>query len=411
MIVCRQGIEAAGADGEEVLSSFLQHVDEALCQQGAEEVLLVWFDDADVLLGTEPGGAEEEDSSRGERASSLRRQLLRWLGQLPPSAGVVVVAAVSDAAVTARTVPGLASVGGLERTLTLPPPSRGARAAMVGATLQQLCSEMAPLEPDELRGLAQWGASRTAGYLPGDLVRWCRRAHLRSSISADDGPASAGNSYAARLRQCLGRALLEIRPAALSHPWEVDAGPTGGGAGGWAQLAGYESVKAELTRMLSWPSEHAEAWKTLGLDAPKGVLLHGPSGCGKSAMARGLAAQFPALNLLEIRGTALFSPLVGEAEAALRDVVRRARAAAPCLLVLDELDSIAPARAAGGSEDEVGRRLLGTLLNEMDGVGHSASPGAGEGGSVIFVGCTNRPDAIDPVRIIQSRWTCARGCV
>ena len=57
------------------------------------------------------------------------------------------------------------------------------------------------------------------------------------------------------------------------------------------------------------------------------------------------------------------------------------------------------------------KRLLGTLRNEMDGVGHSASRGAGEGGSVIFVGCTNRPDAIDPVRITQSRWTCARGCV
>ena len=86
----------------------------------------------------------------------------------------------------------------------------------------------------------------------------------------------------------------------------------------------------------------------------------------------------------------------------------QARAAAPCLLILDELDSIAPARSnSDGNEDEVGRRLLGTLLNEMDGVGHagsSARSGSGKTKSqdgVIFVGCSNRREAIDPA--VRSR--------
>ena len=138
----------------------------------------------------------------------------------------------------------------------------------------------------------------------------------------------------AELQSCLSAALVEVVPASLVHPWEVTSSSSSSSSSspssavassGWTALAGYESVKLDLRRLLAWPEQHSEAWSALALPRPKGVLLHGPSGCGKTVLARGLATAFPSLNILEVRGTSLFSPLVGEAEAALRDVVKRVR--------------------------------------------------------------------------------------
>lgn len=291
----------------------------------------------------------------------------------------------------------------------LPPPSRRARQHIIGVTLRDLLTSQPHISTlnrvsaadrsasndadslahralDAVDELALWGAGRTGGYLPGDLVRWCRRAHLRASVCASraassmmvadasraesshscgdrrvDATGTAGSIEldAVELQRCLSTALVEVVPASLAHPWEVTPSThssVSGAAGLWSTLAGYENVKIELRRMLAWPEQHSEAWyavstsghldchillrrlctllvhygrdlhrTALALPRPKGVLLYGPSGCGKTVLARGLATAFPALNVLEVRGTALFSPLVGEAEAALRDVVQRVR--------------------------------------------------------------------------------------
>lgn len=142
------------------------------------------------------------------------------------------------------------------------------------------------------------------GYLPGDLVRWCRRAHLRASVSASrTGPLDlvadamgakasiSGGNGALRapgiedaldfdpveLQRALSTALVEVVPASLSHPWEVTP-PTrssvSGTAGVWSALAGYEDVKAELRRMLAWPEQHSDAWYASSLELPSRPLVY-----------------------------------------------------------------------------------------------------------------------------------------
>lgn len=230
-----------------------------------------------------------------------------------------------------------------------------------------------------LTRLACWGAGRTAGYLPGDLVRWCRRAGVRATaIAAAETAAGKMGSIDqvgrkqlnfSRLREAMYSTLSSTQPASLgqtfgSLPYVMSGfharavGATGILPRGWDAIAGYAHVKTEICRLLEWPTRHADAWRTLALPRPRGILLHGPSGCGKTTLARGIASALPSLNVLEVSCATLMSPILGEAESALRGAAARARSASPCVLLLDEFDTIAISRSAasgGGASLAFGR--------------------------------------------------------
>jgi transitional endoplasmic reticulum ATPase len=162
----------------------------------------------------------------------------------------------------------------------------------------------------------------------------------------------------------------------------------------WRFIGGYEHVKRRL-QLFAQQLTAGAAFKRLGIADPSGVLLHGPSGCGKSLLVQALAFESN-LTLVTVSGSALYSKWLGDSEAAVRRLFRQAAEQAPCLVLLDELDSIASSRddgAAGG----VGNRLLSTLLNELDGV--TAKPG------VLVMGCTNRLEAVDAALIRPGRFS------
>jgi SpoVK/Ycf46/Vps4 family AAA+-type ATPase len=156
-----------------------------------------------------------------------------------------------------------------------------------------------------------------------------------------------------------------------------------------------EEAKRRLAECVQWPLRYAGAFARLGVRPASGLLLYGPPGNGKTLLARGAAAQLRCSFLL-VKGPELYSKYVGESERALAAVFQQARRQHPCLVFLDEIDALAPRRAAaGGGGGHVGERMLAVLLAQLDGV----APLRG----VTVVGATNRPDQLDPALLRPGR--------
>jgi transitional endoplasmic reticulum ATPase len=153
----------------------------------------------------------------------------------------------------------------------------------------------------------------------------------------------------------------------------------------WADVGGLQEAKKVLHDNLIASIKEPESFAKMGIRPPKGALLYGPSGTGKTLIAKALATESNA-NIIIVRGPEVLSKWVGESEKAIREIFRKAKTSSPCIVVFDELDSLA--RPRGQSEENGGNeRVVSQILTEMDDAGNSG---------VIIVGITNRPDLIDP---------------
>ena len=132
----------------------------------------------------------------------------------------------------------------------------------------------------------------------------------------------------------------------------------------------------------------------LGIQPPKGILLHGPPGCGKTLLARAVATESQA-NFISVRGPEIFSKWVGESDKAIREIFRKARMAAPSIIFFDEFDALVPARGMGG-DSRVTERVISQLLTEIDGLLTLQN--------VLVIAATNRPDIIDPAILRPGRF-------
>lgn len=239
-----------------------------------------------------------------------------------------------------------------------------------------------------------------------------QRAVILKALMASDGDmeevvdVTGGFSVADLVRLCetaeaLGNNLLEARkvvsPALLllQHDMSVRVD--------WKDVIGRSDVQSALEQCILWPLRHPERMRALDCKAPAGILLYGPPGCGKTLCINAFASSCQ-INLLQVRPAQLLSKYTGETESNVRRMFAQARALAPCVLCVDQLDELAPSRSASFShesgEDTGGamERVVSTLLNELDGV-DTASGTTG----VFFVGCSNRPWALDPAVIRPGR--------
>ncbi len=153
----------------------------------------------------------------------------------------------------------------------------------------------------------------------------------------------------------------------------------------YEDIGGLKDEIQRLREMVELPMRHPEIFQRLGIDPPKGVLLHGPPGCGKTLLARAVANESEA-NFFSINGPEIMSKFYGESEARLREIFQQAEKNAPAIIFIDELDSLAPKREEVTGEVE--RRVVAQLLALLDGLTSR--------GNVIVIGATNRPNALDP---------------
>ncbi|MFB5611400.1 MAG: CDC48 family AAA ATPase [Nitrosopumilaceae archaeon] len=151
----------------------------------------------------------------------------------------------------------------------------------------------------------------------------------------------------------------------------------------WQDVGGLEDIKKSLNDNLILAMHDPAKFSNMGIKPPKGALIYGPPGCGKTLLARALATESGA-NMILVRGPEILSKWVGESEKAVREIFRKAKASSPCVVIFDELDSLA--RFKSSDEGGVGETILSQLLTEME---EGASP------RVVIVGITNRPDLLD----------------
>jgi len=239
-------------------------------------------------------------------------------------------------------------------------------------------------------------ASETHGYVGSDVASLCSEAAMQQIREKMDLIDLEDETIDAEVLDSLAVTMANFRHAlGVSNPSALRETVVEIPTTTWNDIGGLDNVKRELQETVQYPVEHPDKFLKFGMNPSKGVLFYGPPGCGKTLLAKAIANECQA-NFISIKGPELLTMWFGESEANVRDVFSKARAAAPCVLFFDELDSIAKARGssagdAGGASD----RVLNQLLTEMDGMNAKKN--------VFIIGATNRPDQIDPALLRPGR--------
>lgn len=160
----------------------------------------------------------------------------------------------------------------------------------------------------------------------------------------------------------------------------------------WQDVGALDALQAELDMAIVQPITDPKLFESIGLSVPAGVLLFGPPGCGKTLVAKAVANESGA-SFLSVKGPELLNQYVGQSEAAVRAVFKRARTCAPCVIFFDEIDALVPKRGTSGNQ--ASERVVNQLLTELDGMD--------ERRNVFVVAATNRPDILDPAMLRPGR--------
>ncbi len=163
----------------------------------------------------------------------------------------------------------------------------------------------------------------------------------------------------------------------------------------WDDVGGLNEIKEALMETVEWPLKYAELFKQANTNPPKGIILHGKPGTGKTYLAKALASE-SGVNFISVKGPQILSRYIGESEKGVRELFRMAKQASPCILFLDEIDSLTPRRSNDNSGSGVIDRVIGQFLTEMDGIEDLKG--------VIVLAATNRIDLIDPALLRSGRF-------
>ncbi len=239
-------------------------------------------------------------------------------------------------------------------------------------------------------------AKVTHGFVGADLEALSKEAAMRSlrrilpeiNLEQPKIPVEILNKIKIT-KQDFDEALRDVQPSAMREVLVQRPNVR------WEDIGGLQQVKEELTEAIEWPLKHADLFSEANVEPPKGILLYGPPGTGKTMIAKAVAATSEA-NFISIKGPELISKWVGESEKGVREVFRKARQAAPCVIFFDELDAIAPRRGGSEGDSHVTERVISQMLTELDGLEDLKG--------VVVIGATNRPDIIDEALLRPGRF-------
>jgi transitional endoplasmic reticulum ATPase len=338
---------------------------------------IVFIDEIDAI-------APKRENVQGEVEKRVVAQLLALMDGLKSRGQVVVIAATN---LPNMIDPALRRPGRFDREIEIGIPDAAARREIL-----EIHSRRMPLADDvDLDQLA----AATHGFVGADIEALCREAAMTTlrcaSIPIDGSGVGVAPAALASLRVEMVHfqgALAEVEPSGLRE-LVVEIPNVG-----WQDIGGLSSVKSELREAVEWPLLFPELLQRARVRPPKGVLLYGPPGTGKTLLARALASQ-SGLNFVSVKGPALLSKYVGESERAVREVFKKARQAAPCVILFDEIDALAPVRGSG-DDTQVAGRVIAQLLTELDGVEDLKG--------VLVLGTTNRIDRLDPALLRPGRF-------
>jgi len=339
---------------------------------------IVFIDEVDAI-------APKREEMSGDRQVERRvvAQLLALMDGLESRGDVVVIAATN---IPNTLDPALRRPGRFDREIALAAPDRDGRREILDIHTRGMpLAEQVSL--DHLAG-------PTHGFVGADLAALCREAamsalrRLMPDIDFTDAtiPYEKLMALEVSMDDFLA-ALAEVEPSAIREVFtEVpDVG--------WEDVGGLEEAKQLLIEAAEWPLRHGALFTRIGVRPPKGILLHGPPGTGKTLLAKAVARASEA-NFIAVKGPQLMSMWVGESERGVREVFRKARQAAPCIVFLDEIDALAPRRGAG--DTQATERVVSQLLTELDGIEELRG--------VVVLAATNRLDRLDPAFLRPGRF-------
>lgn len=367
--------------GPEIMSKFYGESEERLREifKQAEENApsIIFIDEIDSI-------APKREDVSGETERRVVAQLLSLMDGLESRGKVVVIGATNR---PNAIDPALRRPGRFDREIEINPPNKDGRLEIL-----QIHTRGMPLESEvSLEELADL----THGYVGADLSALCKEAAIRSlrrilpdlDLEMESIPMEVLNRITVK-REDFFSALREMQPSALREVLVEKPDVH------WSDIGGLEDVKRELQEAVEWPLKYADVFDYMDTALPKGVLLYGPPGTGKTMMAKAVATESEA-NFINVKGPEFLSKWVGESEKAVRETFRKARQAAPCVIFMDEIDSIAPTRGGEG-DSHVTERVISQLLTEIDGM-QSLN-------NVIVIAATNRPDILDPALLRPGRF-------
>jgi transitional endoplasmic reticulum ATPase len=367
--------------GPEIMGKFYGESEERLREifKQAEENTqsIVFIDEIDSI-------APKRDEVTGEVEKRIVSQLLTLMDGMKARGKVIVIAATNR---PDSIDPALRRPGRFDREIEIGIPDEEGR-------LEILNIHTRGMPVDDKVNLKQI-AKVTHGFVGADLESLAKESAMRSlrrilpDIDLDEEKISAEILQKIKIAdEDFREALKEVRPSALREVLVEIPNVT------WDDVGGLESLKEELSEAVEWPLKHKEAFEYVDVSPPKGILLHGPPGTGKTLIAKALAKMTES-NFIAIKGPELLSKWVGESEKGVREVFRKARQAAPCIIFFDEIDALVP-RRGGGDSSHVSENVVSQILTEIDGLE--------ELHNVLIIGATNRLDIVDSALLRPGRF-------